>query len=168
MGGIRKVSQSNRHEDFRRRLERALSLSPSNSQSAQSSSRSADADTTEIESLQEENGFSRLQRGPNLVDSIPQDAAEDWIQEEKLGEELNIPREPEKTESRTMIAFQCIAESIQGSLSTQTNKSETICRDLVDIGNRLAAVEAALETMISEAQNTTEEGKMTGRTRRRQ
>ena len=70
MGGIRKVSQPNLQEDFRRRLERALSLSPSDSETAQSSSRSTEGDTTEIESLQDENGFSSLQRGTNLVGSI--------------------------------------------------------------------------------------------------
>ncbi|KAJ5778417.1 hypothetical protein N7520_001663 [Penicillium odoratum] len=130
MAGIRKVSQPNRHGDFRRRLERALSLSPSDSDNARSSSRSAEGDTTEAESLQEENGFSSLQRETNLVGSIPQDATEDWIQGENLEEELNT-REPGITDSRTMIAFQCIAEldtrvkSIQGSLSTLTDKIKT-------------------------------------------
>jgi len=109
MGGIRKVSQPNLQEDFRRRLERALSLSPSDSESAQSSSRSAEDDTTEIESLQDDNGFSSPQGGTNPVGSIPQDAAEDWIQGDHFGEDLNT-REPESTDSRTMIAFQCIAE----------------------------------------------------------
>jgi hypothetical protein len=109
MGGVRKVSQPNLQEGFRRRLERALSLSPSDSESAQSSSRSAEGDTTEIESLQDENGFSSSEGGTNPVGSIPQDAAEDWIQEDNFGEELNT-REPEITDSRTMITFQCIAE----------------------------------------------------------
>lgn len=115
MGGIRKVSQPNLQEDFRRRLERALSLSPSDSESAQSSSRSTEGDTTEIESLQDENGFSSLQRGTNPVGSISQDTTEDWIQEEELGEELNIQGEPDSTDSRTMIAFQCIAEWVSES-----------------------------------------------------
>ncbi|KAJ5752772.1 hypothetical protein N7520_009689 [Penicillium odoratum] len=110
MGGIRKVSHPNRHSNFRRRLERALSLSPSDSESAQSPSRSAEGDTTEDESLQEEIRFSGLQRGTNLVNSIPQDAAEDWIEEDKLGEKLDVPKEEENMESRAMIAFQCIAE----------------------------------------------------------
>ncbi|KAJ5651597.1 uncharacterized protein N7484_005320 [Penicillium longicatenatum] len=174
MGGIRKVSQPKLQEDFRGRLARALSLSSSDSESAQSSSRSAEGDTAEIESLQDENGFSSLQHGANPVGSISQDITEDWIQGEELGEELNIQGEPESTDSRTMIAFQCIAEldtrvkSIQGSLSPLTDKIETIFSDLEDIVHRLVAMEEAIETMASDGQDTTEERKMTERTRRRQ
>ncbi|KAJ5556075.1 hypothetical protein N7513_003717 [Penicillium frequentans] len=65
MVGIRKVPRPTKHEDFRRRLERALSLSPSDSDSAQGSSSSAEGDTTEIESL-EENDFPSFQRETNL------------------------------------------------------------------------------------------------------
>ncbi|KAJ5555893.1 hypothetical protein N7513_003535 [Penicillium frequentans] len=65
MVGIRKASRPTKHEDFRRRLERALSLSPSDSDSAQGSLSSAESDTTEIESL-EENNIPRLQRETNL------------------------------------------------------------------------------------------------------
>ncbi|KAJ5654852.1 hypothetical protein N7490_001855 [Penicillium lividum] len=133
----------------------------------------AEGDTTEIESLQDENDFSSPQGGTNQVGSIPQYAAEDWIQGHGLGEDLNT-REPEITDSRTMIAFQCIAEldtrvkSIQGSLSTLTDKIETLCSDLEDIVHRLVAVETAIETMASDGQDTTEERKTTERTRRRQ
>ncbi|KAJ5533364.1 hypothetical protein N7494_009916 [Penicillium frequentans] len=145
MVGIRKVSRPTKHEDFRRRLERALSLSPSDSDSAQGSSSSAEGDTTEIESLAE-NDFPGLQRESNLFGSISQDATEDWMQREDVGREQNIEAE---SEPRTI----CISES----LSTLADKTETICSDLDDIVQRLVAVEAAIETMASETQGTTEE-----------
>ncbi|KAJ5533351.1 hypothetical protein N7494_009903 [Penicillium frequentans] len=162
MVGIRKASRPTKHEDYRRRLERALSLSPSDSESAQGSSSSAESDNTEIESL-EENNFPRLQRETNLVDSIPQDATEDWIQREDIGREQNIGEESATSDNRIMIAFQCISEldtrvkSIQSSLSTLADKTGTICSDLDDIAQRLVAVEAAVETINSETQSTTEE-----------
>ncbi|KAJ5778361.1 hypothetical protein N7520_001607 [Penicillium odoratum] len=162
MVGIRKVSRSAKHEDFRRRLERALSLSPSDSDSAQGSSSSADCDTTEIESL-EENNFPSLQRETALVGSIPHDATEDWIQRENIGERQNIGGESPTADNRVMIAFQCISEldprvkSIQSSLSTLADKTGTIRSDLDDIVQRLVAVEAAIETIASENQSTTEE-----------
>ncbi|KAJ5556003.1 hypothetical protein N7513_003645 [Penicillium frequentans] len=126
MVGIRKASRPTKHEDFRRRLERALSLSPSDSDSAQGSLSSAESDTTEIESL-EENNIPRLQRETNLVDTIPQDATEDWIQRE------------------------------DSSLSTLADKTGIICSDLDDIAQQLVAVEAATEAINSETQSTTEE-----------
>ncbi|KAJ5655081.1 hypothetical protein N7490_002084 [Penicillium lividum] len=157
MGGIRKASQPYQDEDFRRRLQRALSLSPSDSDSAEISLRSAEDDTSEIESLQEENGVCSLQHETNLGRSILQDATEDWTQrEELLGAEPNIQGEAATSDNRSMIAFQCIAEldtrvkSIQGSLSTLADKVETICSDLDDIVYRLRAVEAAVETLAPE------------------
>jgi hypothetical protein len=109
MVGIRKASRPAKHEDFRRRLERALSLSPSDSDSAQGSSSSAEGDTTEIESLAD-NDFPSLQRETNLVGSIPQDATEDWVQREDFGREQNIGGESATPDNRIMIAFQCISE----------------------------------------------------------
>ncbi|KAJ5982180.1 hypothetical protein N7451_012280 [Penicillium sp. IBT 35674x] len=162
MAGIRKVSRPTKHEDFRRRLERALSPSPSDSDSAQGSSSSAEGDTTEIESLAESD-FPGLQRETNLFGSIPQDATEDWIQREDIGEEQEIEGESATSENRIMIAFQCISEldtrvkSIQSSLSTLADKTGTICSDLHDVVQRLVAVEAAIETIASETQSTTEE-----------
>ncbi|KAJ5642793.1 hypothetical protein N7490_006793 [Penicillium lividum] len=157
MGGIRKASQPYQDEDFRRRLQRALSLSPSDSDSAEISLRSAEDDTSEIESLREENGVCSLQHETNLGRSILQDATEDWTQrEELLGAEPNIQGEATTSDNRSMIAFQCIAEldtrvkSIQGSLSTLADKVETICSDLDDIVYRLRAVEAAVETLAPE------------------
>ncbi|KAJ5982647.1 hypothetical protein N7451_012747 [Penicillium sp. IBT 35674x] len=162
MVGIRKVSWPTKHEDFRRRLERALSLSPSDSDSAQGSSSSAEGDATEIESLAE-NRFPGLQRETNLSGSISQDATDDWIQRENVGREHSIAGESETPGNRIMIAFQCISEldtrvkSIQSSLSNVADKTGTICSDLDDIVQRLVAVEAAIETIASETQSTTEE-----------
>ncbi|KAJ5654875.1 hypothetical protein N7490_001878 [Penicillium lividum] len=162
MAGIRKVSRPTKHEDFRRRLERALSLSPSDSDSAQGSSSSAEGDTTENGSV-EENDFPSLQRETNLVGRIPQDATEDWIQRENIGEGQNIRGESATPDNRIMIAFQCISELdtrvklIQSSLSTLADKNETICSDLDDIVQRLVAVEAAIDDLASETQSTTEE-----------
>ncbi|KAJ5982746.1 hypothetical protein N7451_012846 [Penicillium sp. IBT 35674x] len=162
MAGIRKVSRPTKHEDFRRRLERALSLSPSDSDSAHGSSSSAEGDTTETESLAE-NDFPDLQRETNLFGSISQDATEDRIQREDVGRERNIAGESETPDNRIMIAFQCISEldtrvkSIQSSLSNVADKTGTICSDLDDIVQRLVAVEAAIETIASETQSTTEE-----------
>ncbi|KAJ5778448.1 hypothetical protein N7520_001694 [Penicillium odoratum] len=145
MGGIRKVSRPNKHEDFRRRLERALSLSPSDSDSIPGSSSSAEGDTTEIESLAESD-CPGLQRETDLFGSISQDA----------GESVS-------SDNRIMIAFQCISEldtrvkSIQSSLSTLADKTGTICSDLDDIAQRLVAVEAATKAINSKTQSTTEE-----------
>ncbi|KAJ5655016.1 hypothetical protein N7490_002019 [Penicillium lividum] len=159
---IRKASRPAKHENFRRRLERALSLSPSDSDSAKGSSSSAESDTTEIESLVEDN-FANLQRETTLVGSTPQDDTEDWIQREDFGREQNIGGESATSDNRFMIAFQCISEldtrvkSIQSSLSTLADKTETICSDLDDIVQRLVAVEAAIDTIATETRSTTEE-----------
>ncbi|KAJ5556734.1 hypothetical protein N7494_000649 [Penicillium frequentans] len=139
MAGIRKVSRPTKHEDFRRRLERALSLSPSDSDSIPGSSSSAEGDTTEIESL-EENNFP-----PSPT--------------EHIGREQNIGEESATPDNRIMIAFQCISEldtrvkSIQSSLSTLADKTGAICSDLDDIAQRLVAVEAAIETINSETEH---------------
>ncbi|KAJ5778504.1 hypothetical protein N7520_001750 [Penicillium odoratum] len=132
MAGIRKVCRPTKHEDFRQ------------------------GDTTEIESLEEHN-FPSLQPETTLVGSIPQDATEDWIQREDVGRKQKIGEESATSDNRFMIAFQCISESIQSSLSTLADKTETICSDLDDIVQRLVAVEAAIDTLATETQSTTEE-----------
>ncbi|OQE68742.1 hypothetical protein PENNAL_c0147G10666 [Penicillium nalgiovense] len=55
MGGIRKVSHTHQRQDFRSRLQRALSLSSSESEKASSPSTSESGDTTGDEALQDAN-----------------------------------------------------------------------------------------------------------------
>ncbi|KAJ5555968.1 hypothetical protein N7513_003610 [Penicillium frequentans] len=88
MAGIRKVSRPTQHEDFRRRLERALSLSPSDSDSIPGSSSSAEGDTTEIESL-EENNFPRLQHKTGTICSDLDDIAQRLVAVEAATEAIN-------------------------------------------------------------------------------
>ena len=54
-----------------------------------------------------------------------------------------------------------VLSSMQDSLSHQLN--ETICSDLEEFPDRLAAVEAAMEMTAKEGENTAVEGRTTGR-----
>ncbi|KAJ5215227.1 uncharacterized protein N7498_001634 [Penicillium cinerascens] len=190
MGAIRKFPHPDRRQSFRSRLQRALSLSSSESEGHRSPSRSAADDTTEEEEYhQEENDFPSHQRGDSPVGSIEEDAPHDWNTGRDLQKELEIPRQSDVSGNCNMIAFQCIAEldtrmksvmlpseakyianiifrSLQNSLSNQTNWNETIRSDLEEIRSRLAVVEAAIEMTAKEEKNTTVEGKTTGRRRR--
>ncbi|KAK9847478.1 hypothetical protein MYU51_018729 [Penicillium brevicompactum] len=67
MGGIRKVSHSHQLQDFRSRLQRALSLSSSESDKTSSPSASEAGDTTEDEVLQDGNNSSNDQENSNPV-----------------------------------------------------------------------------------------------------
>ena len=70
---------ADRRQSFRSRLQRALSLSSSESEDPRSPSRSAAGDTTEEEKVhQEDNGRSSRQGWDNAVNIIEEDARQDW------------------------------------------------------------------------------------------
>ena len=76
------------------------------------------------------------------------------------------PNEVSRTASRETSTANIVLSSMQDSLSHQTTWIETICSDLEEIRDRLAAVEAAMEMTAKEGENTAGEGKATGRRRR--
>jgi hypothetical protein len=110
MAGIRKLPYSDHKKSFRSRLQRALSLSSSESEDIRSPSRSAAGDTTEDEvSFQDNDSFGHDRSG-----SLADDGQEYPLQEQSMGpsseNELELPRLIDLSEDFNMIAFQCVAE----------------------------------------------------------
>ena len=110
MGGIRKLSYNDQRQSFRSRLQRALSLSSSESEDIRSLSRSAAGDTTEDEtSIQESDSFGNHRNGNSAGGG-----QEYFPQNRSMGprpeEELELPRQTDIPGDCNMIAFQCVAE----------------------------------------------------------
>ena len=105
------IPSTDRPQSFRSRLQRALSLSPAESEVSRSHSRLAAGDTAEEEEVhQEENDCASRQGWGIAVDSIEEDARPDWNTRPNLGKELGIPGQPDVSGNCNMIALQCIAE----------------------------------------------------------
>lgn len=78
MGAIPKLPSADRRQSFRRRLQRALSLSPPESEDARSHSGSVAVDTTEEEEVpQEENDCPRPPGWGTNLGCIEEDARPD-------------------------------------------------------------------------------------------
>lgn len=111
MAGIRKVPYPDHKQSFRSRLQRALSMSSSESEVIRSPSISAAGDTPEDEaSFQDKDLF-----GHDRSDSLADDGQEiPSSQGQSTGpgpeEELEIPGQIDLSGDLNMIAFQCVAE----------------------------------------------------------
>ena len=111
MVAIRKMTLSDRRQSFRSRLQRALSLSSSESEDHRSPSRSAAGDTTENEfSVQEENDCCGKQQNDNLLDGSEEEVQQDWSVELRNENERGPPQVPDLSADCNMIAFECVAE----------------------------------------------------------
>ncbi|KAJ5040749.1 hypothetical protein NUH16_003355 [Penicillium rubens] len=166
MGGIRKLSYNDQRQSFRSRLQRALSLSSSESEDIRSPSSSAAGDTTEDEtSIQDNDSFGNHRNG-NSAGGGQEYSPQNRSMGPRPEEELELPRQTDIPGDCNMIAFQCVAESMQKSLDTQTNWIATIRSDLEDIHSRLAVVETAMDMMAKEGENNTTQDNTTRRTLR--
>ena len=104
MSAIPKLSSAHRRQSFRSRLQRALSLSPSESEDARSHPGSVARDTTEEEEVhQEVNDCPRPRGWGTTLGSIEEDAQPDRATGPNFEKALD-------SGNRNLIAFQCIAE----------------------------------------------------------
>ncbi|KAJ5033218.1 hypothetical protein NUH16_003134 [Penicillium rubens] len=158
MGGIRKVSHTHRALDFRSRLQRALSLSSSESEKTSTSSPSEPGDTTEGEVLPDRNGSYDDQESANSADE-----SEDTPQERKMKRkrdgDLEIPKQIQLQGEGNAVALECVAElntrmkSIESSSYAQRTCNETVRNDLADIFARLVIVETEMKKVAKPGNN---------------
>ncbi|CAG7938695.1 unnamed protein product [Penicillium salamii] len=190
MGGIRRLSYNDQRQSFRSRLQRALSLSSSESEDIRSPSRSAAGDTTEDEASFQENDSFGNDRSGSLADDGQEYPSQNRSMSPRPENELELPRQDDLSGDCSMIAFQCVADldirtklvvrptgkeqrltfsrSMQKSLDNQNSWMATIRSDLDDIRSRLAVVETAMEMVAKEGENDTTEDNATRRTLRSQ
>ncbi|CAG8377808.1 unnamed protein product, partial [Penicillium salamii] len=167
---------------FRSRLQRALSLPPSESEVIRSPSRSPAGDTTEGEASVQENANFGNERVSGLAD-YDQESPPHRCRSPRSENELELPRQDDLSRDYSMIALQCLADldirmklvvrpsgkeqrltfcrSMQKSLDNQNNCIATICSDLEDIRSRLAVVEATMEMVAKEGETDTTNGRRT-------
>jgi hypothetical protein len=108
MGGIRKLPLTDQRQSFRRRLQRALSLSSSGSEDIWIPPRSAAGDTTEDECPQEDDSFGNHRNGITADDG-QESFLHTWGTGPRPDDELEQPGQ-DLSENCNMIAFQCLAE----------------------------------------------------------
>jgi hypothetical protein len=110
MDGIRKLPYSDHKQSFRSRLQRALSLSSSESEDIRGPSSSAAGDTIEDEASFQDNDSLGQDRSGSLAD----DGQEYPPQEQSMGpspeNELELPRQIDLSGDSSMIALKCVAE----------------------------------------------------------
>jgi flagellar basal body rod protein FlgB len=109
MGGIRKVSHTQRRQDFRSRLQRALSLSSSESEKARSPSASEPGDTTEDEVLQDRNDRSADQDNSNSAEES-EEAPRERRKKSKYERDLERSKQTQLPEDGNTVALECVAE----------------------------------------------------------
>ncbi|KAJ6100353.1 hypothetical protein N7467_001888 [Penicillium canescens] len=114
MGGIRKFPLTDQRQSFRRRLQRALSLSFSGSEDIRIPPRSTAGDTTEDECSQEDDSFGNDRNGITADDG-QEILLPTWSTGPRPDEELEQPGQ-DLSENCNMIAFQCLAELDVGPL----------------------------------------------------
>ena len=111
MSAIPNLSSADRRQSFRSPLQRALSLSASESEDPRSHSGSVAGDTTEEEKVpQEENDCPRPRGWGTTLGSIEEDARPDWDRGLNFGKERETPGQIDASGNCNMIAFQCIAD----------------------------------------------------------
>ncbi|OQE57530.1 hypothetical protein PENNAL_c0394G05335 [Penicillium nalgiovense] len=157
MGRIRKIPFTDQRQSFRRRLQRALSLSSSGSEDIWSPPGSAEGDTTEEESSLQENGSFGNHHNGIAAEDGQETSPHTWSMGPRPEEELEQPRQANLSEDCNMVALQCAADWIA-----------TIRSDLEDIRSRLAVVETTMEMMAKEGKDSTTEDNATRRTLRSQ
>ncbi|KAK6837057.1 hypothetical protein RU639_001472 [Aspergillus parasiticus] len=108
MGAVRKSTYSARRPDFRRQLQRALSLSSFETEDTHSTPKSSVGDTTEDQlSIHQENDGSSVHSdgvGHSHEAQIDPELFSTARDVEKIEGQIDLP------EDRNMIALECIAE----------------------------------------------------------
>jgi hypothetical protein len=109
MGGIRKVSHTHRGLDFRSRLQRALSLSSSESEKNSSPSVSEAGDTTEDQALQDGNDCSNDHGNSSSADESEEDPRERRMKPTRE-RDMEIPKPTQLHTEGNAVALECVAE----------------------------------------------------------
>jgi hypothetical protein len=110
MGGIRKFSHTHGRQNFRSRLQRALSLSSSESDDPGSPSRSVTGDTTKDESSFQEEIDSGDQKNSNSANESEQEARRHGrtIFGHKM--DLKVPGQTQLSGDSDTVALECLTE----------------------------------------------------------
>ncbi|KAJ5695334.1 hypothetical protein N7455_001760 [Penicillium solitum] len=109
MGGIRKLSHTHQRQVFRSRLQRALSLSSSESDETSSPSASEADDTTEDDSLRNGNDCSDVQENSNPADERDE-APRERRMKHKHEKVLETPKHTQPHGEGNAVALECVAE----------------------------------------------------------
>ncbi|KAJ5569142.1 hypothetical protein N7450_011628 [Penicillium hetheringtonii] len=147
--------------DFRRRLQRALSLSSSESEYSQSPTASLSGDTTEEESTHSSGNHQAASQQSDPTNDVQNGA-------------VPIPQlggyGAQSLRDSNMLAFQCVAESLESSMADQRKSIEDIRRHLADLSRRWEAIETEADERIERdpTHNLEEQGQKTLRARRLQ
>ncbi|CAG8007459.1 unnamed protein product [Penicillium nalgiovense] len=166
MGGIRKASRPLRRPDFRRRLQRALSLSSLDSEGTGSVS-SAAVDTAGDESPSQEENDSGDQQNSDAADESEQEAARQRRTVLEHETDLEIRGQTQLSGDSNTDALECLTESIEHLSHDQGAWNEAVRNDLVDILGRLAIVETEVQKVTGQGTNKSTEGQKTGRSMHR-
>ena len=110
MGGIRKVSRTPRRQNFRSQLQRALSLSSSESEDTGSPSRSATGDTTENDSSFQEEHDSGDQDNSTSADESEQEAVRQRKAVFEHRTDLEPRRQSQVSGDSNSVALECLTE----------------------------------------------------------
>jgi hypothetical protein len=110
MGGIRKASRPLRRPDFRRRLQRALSLSTLNSEDTGSVSSSATEDKTGDESPSQEENDPDDQENSDAADESEQEAARQRRTVRGHETDLEIRGQTQVSGDSNTVALECLTE----------------------------------------------------------
>ncbi|OKO98665.1 hypothetical protein PENSUB_9035 [Penicillium subrubescens] len=163
MGAVRKSTYSARRPDFRRQLQRALSLSSFETEDTRSASKSSAGDTTEDQlSIHSENDGSSVQSGSvgrnheAQIDPALFSTARDV---EKIEGQRDLP------EDRDMIALECVAENVESSMNNQESLNELVRGDLANILSRLAIMEEKISKADPDERRASSENRQTERRR---
>jgi hypothetical protein len=103
------VSHTHRRQDFRSRLQRALSLSSAKSEKSSSSSASEAGDTTEDEALQDGNDCSDDQENRNSADES-EEAPRERRTKCRHERDLEKPKQTQLPGDGNAVALECVAE----------------------------------------------------------
>ncbi|CAI7621241.1 unnamed protein product [Penicillium viridicatum] len=172
MGGIRKASRPLRRPDFRRRLQRALSLSSLDTEDTGSVC-SATEDRTGDESPSQEENDSGDQQNSDAADESEQEAARQRRTVFGHETDLEIRGQTQLSGDSNTVALECLTElhnrmgSIERLSHDQGAWNEDVRNDLVDILGRLAIVETEVQKVTGQGTNKSTEGQKTGRSMRR-
>ncbi|KAJ5904655.1 uncharacterized protein N7473_001571 [Penicillium subrubescens] len=163
MGAFRKSTYSARRPDFRRQLQRALSLSSFETEDTQSVSKLSAGNTTEDQrSIHSENDGSSVQSGSvgrnheAQIDPALFSTARDV---EKIEGQRDLP------EDRDMIALECVAENVESSMNNQESLNEVVRSDLANILSRLAIMEEKISKADPDERHASSENRQTERRR---
>ncbi|CAG8014298.1 unnamed protein product [Penicillium salamii] len=165
MGGIRKVSHTHQRQDFRSRLQRALSLSSSESEKASSPSTSESGDTADDEALQDANDSDDQENSHSADES--EEAPRERRVKRKRERDLEMPKQTQLSGEGNAVALECVAESIESSSYVQNTCNETVRNDLADILARLAIVETEMKKVAKRGNNKATEDQSIRRSLRR-